>query len=499
MPGAGVRPEPMKTLKNLWQKIKNNRKFRCGGFSVLLSACAVLLFLLLSALSDSLESRYALTADLSFNAATTISDTTEAVLDQLHKPVHVYAVIPEDGANETLLSLLERYAARTGKLTYSRESIVKNPMLLTRFQDAISEKEITSDCLIVSCPENGRARVLTEDDYYVYSYNSSTGFFDEAGYTYEKSLTEAVLYVSQDDLPTLQILEGHGEMTQSDAMYLEETLLSANYLLKRVNLNAGDALDAESPLLLLSPQHDLTDAETEMLTAFGAEGGDLFIVTQYSDPMDLKNFNALLRAYGVESLPGLVIAEEEDRASYYADTPVWLLPYMRECSATEALLESGKDILLLAGSRAFALPESRDTDLSLYAVLETGKAYIRNDLDGAGLSTRQESDLSGYFPVAVWTDKVYANGNISHAFICGNATVFTDYWTIHNTDSTAFLLQMLRSLQGKSPVSLDILPINALRDGLRLTDLTPAVIVTAAVPLLIVLMALLILLPRKNL
>ena len=53
--------------------------------------------------------------------------------------------------------------------------------------------------------------------------------------------------------------------------------------------------------------------------------------------------------------------------------------------------------------------------------------------------------------------------------------------------------------QGKSPVNLDILPINALRDGLRLTDITPAVIVTAAVPLMVVALALMILLPRKNL
>ena len=489
----------MKNIKKLWEKIKNNRKFRCGGFSALLTACAVALFLLLSALSDGLESRFALTKDLSFNAATTIGDTTKAVLDQLSRPVHVYAVIPQDGKNETLLSLLERYAARTARFTYSEESIVKNPVLLTRFEDALSGKEVSSDCLIVSCPETGRARVLTEDDYYVYSYNTQTGFFDEAGYTYEKSLTEAVLYVSQDDLPTLQILEGHGEMNESDTAYLEETLLSANYLIRRVNLNAGDVLDAESPLMIFSPRYDLTPEETETLLAFGADGGDFFILSQYSDPADLPNFNSLLRAYGVEILPGLVIASETDRASYYADTPVWLLPYMVECEATSPLLEAGKDILLLAGTRAFAPTESRDTSLSLYAVLETGAAYILRDLTGSDLSAPPEDVQTDFYPVAVWTDKIYPNGSLSHAFLCGNATVFTDYWTIHNTDSTAFLLQMMRSLQGKSPVNLDILPINALRDGLRLTDITPAVIVTAAVPLIIVALALMILLPRKNL
>lgn len=491
----------MKTssLHSLWQNVGSNRKFRCGGLSVLLSACAVILFLLFSVLSDGLESRYALTADLSFNAATTIGETTKAVLAQLEKDVHIFAVIPEDGANETLLSLLERYAAQTEKLTVSRESILKNPVLLTQFEDAIGEREVSSDCLIVSCPETGRARVLTEDDYYVYSYNTDTGFFDEAGYTYEKSVTEAILYVSQDALPTLQLLTGHGEMNESDTAYLEDTLRSANYLVRRVNLAAGDTLNPESLLMILSPMYDLSDGEMETLLQFGAAGGDFFLISQYADPTDLDNWNALLRAYGAESLPGLVIADEKDTASYYADTPVWLMPYMRECEATAPLLEAGKDILLLAGGRAFTLPEKNDTDLSVYAVLETGMAYIRDYTDGVSLSEKQEGDPEGYFPLAVWTDKMYPDGTLSHAFLCGNASVFTDYWTIHNTDSTAFLLQMIRSLQGRESVDLEILPINALRDGLTMNDLTPAVIVTVMIPLMILLGALLVLLPRKNL
>lgn len=489
----------MKKIKEWMAKCRNSRKLRCGGFSVLLSVCAALVFLGVSALADGLEKKYALTADLSFNAATTLSDTTKNVLSSLEKPVHVYMLVPEEGPNETLLSLLERYAAATEKLTWSRESIRKNPVLLTRFKDVLGENEVTSDCLIVSCPETGRARVLTEDDYYVFSYNAETGFFNEAGYTYEKSLTEAVLYVSQEELPTVQLLSGHGEFSGADIAEMEDTLVSANYLLKTVNLSAGDALDASAPLMILCPRYDLSDAELAQIMAFAGAGGDLFIVTEYTDPDGLENLNALLRAYGAEIRPGLVIATEDDPGSYYADTPVWLVPYMQECEATLPLLTAGKDILLLAGARAFSLPEKNDTDLMVYSVLETGKAYIRSLTDGTNDSSQQPNDPVGYFPLAVWTDKVLPDGTVSHAFICGNLTVFTDYWTIRNTDSTAFLLQMLRSLQGRDPVNLDILPINALRDGLRLNDLTPAVIVTVMIPLLVVVFALMVLLPRRNL
>ena len=58
---------------------------------------------------------------------------------------------------------------------------------------------------------------------------------------------------------------------------------------------------------------------------------------------------------------------------------------------------------------------------------------------------------------------------------------------------------MVRSLQGREPVNLDILPKNALRDGLTLGSMAPAIIAVVLLPLLVALGAALVLLPRKNL
>ena len=489
----------MKRLKDIFQKIKNNRKLRCGGFSAALTAGVVVCMILAVALADGLESRYALQVDCSFNGETTQCATTNAVLSQLEKDVHVYAVIPEEGENATLLSLLERYAAASSHVSYSKESLLKNPVLLAQFSDAIGENEVSTDCMIVSCPETGRTRVLGENDYYTYSYNLEGGYFEEAGFTYEKSLTEAILYVSQDTLPTLQILSGHGELGAGDTANMESVLVSANYLVKRVNLLSGDTLDPESPLMILSPRYDFSQAELTKLMDFARAGGDFFIVSQYSDPTGLENYEALLRSYGVRAYPGLVIAKETNPDSYYADLPVYLMPYMQETAATLPLLNAGKDILLLGGARAFHLPEEEIQGVTVLPVLMTGDAYIRNYEDGVSLSDQQETDEEGAFPLALWADKMFEDGTVSHAFALGNMSLFEDYWVQNNTDSTAFLLQMVRSLQGKDPVNLNILPKNALRDSLSLGSLTPAVIVIVLLPLLVLLGAALVLLPRKNL
>ena len=284
---------------------------------------------------------------------------------------------------------------------------------------------------------------------------------------------------------------------KADTAAMEELLISANYQVQWVSLNK-DTLDTESPLMILSPYFDFSEQELNQLTEFAMAGGDFLIATQYSDPVNMENFNALLRMYGVESLPGLVVADEEDKDSYYADTPVWLMPYMLETAATLPLIENAMDILLFPGARAFEMLDDQPNTL-VQPVLETGKAYISSGyLNGLDDISMQPGDREGYFPVAVWTDKMFDDGTLSHALVLGNVDVLTDSWLHNNTHASAFLLQMIQSLQGKAAVQLDIVPRNAVREGLGLGNITPAIVATVLLPLLILIGALLVLVPRKS-
>ena len=489
----------MQRIKAFFGNIRNNRTFRCGGFSIALTAAVVIVALLLGALSDSVEKRFALQADFSFNGATTQGEVTKAVLAQLDKDVRLYAVIPVGGGDETLLSLLDRYDAASDMVTVKRESLLSNPALPTLYTDASGETQVTDDCLIVTCEETGRTRILSAQDYVLYSYNMETGYFDEDSYSYEKSVTEAILYVSQDDVPLIQILSGHGEMDASETAILEDTLVSANYQVRRVNLAAGDALNPESVLMILAPRYDFSQREIEQLMAFAQAGGDFFIVSQYSDPLTLDNYQAFLKAYGIEAYPGLVIAKAEDRDSYYAESQAILMPYMQETDATRTLLAAGEDILLLSAARAFKDPAYPPDGVALSPVLVTGQAYIRDIDDGLNVVDQQPTDEEGRFVVAMWSDKMFDDGTVSSALVLGDATLFLNYWMQSSTSSTPFLMQMLRSLQGQDPVNLDILPKTAQRNGLTLGNLTPALIVTIMLPLLVLLGAVLVLWPRKNL
>ncbi|MBR6752888.1 MAG: Gldg family protein [Clostridia bacterium] len=489
----------MKKMKAFFKKLTQNRKLRCGGYSVLLTVLAVAICLGGIALADRLEEKYALTADFSYNAATTQGEVTRHVLSGLEKKVHIYALMPEGGENDTLLQLLNRYDASSDWVTVSYDRILENPALLNKFATDIGNKKITRDCLIVWCEENNRARVLDEDDYYLYTdYDIETGTVTAGQILYEKRITEAILFVTGDELPGVQVLAGHGELTKADVALMEDLLVSANYRVEWLVLDNGDVPDPQSPLMILRPVYDFTEKELQILTDYARAGGDFFIAANYDDPLNMENYNALLRSYGVEAYPGIVVAQADDLDAYYADMPDFLMPYMQETNATLPLIESARDRLIMPRTRAFRILPMEGSYTHVYPMLETGRAYIRNLTDGLDTTQQQPTDESGYFNIALWTDKMYEDGTLSHAVIIGNADLFCNDALLNNTDSGVFLLQMMRALQGKDPVNLDIVPKNGVREGLKLDKITPAVLVTFLLPVLVICGAMMVLLPRKS-
>ena len=81
----------------------------------------------------------------------------------------------------------------------------------------------------------------------------------------------------------------------------------------------------------------------------------------------------------------------------------------------------------------------------------------------------------------------------------GNAAMFTEEWIYENTYQDAFLRALLRGLGTSQPVALDISLKSASRAGLGLASLTWAVWAAALLPLLVLIAALAILLPRRHL
>ena len=72
--------------------------------------------------------------------------------------------------------------------------------------------------------------------------------FRLSGLAYEKSIVEALLYVTMDTVPGIRILSGHGELGETETIYMEDYLRSHHFEVTRVNLLSGDSLSPDAPV-----------------------------------------------------------------------------------------------------------------------------------------------------------------------------------------------------------------------------------------------------------
>lgn len=473
-------------------------KWRHGKLSALLMACFLIVCVLLNVGVKALEDEYGWRRDMSFNGYATTGEETKKVLDRLEKDVELYLLYQSGSMDTQVLQLLNRYEVLSEHVSVQTTDIVKNPGVLSRFQGDL-ESAPEADTVIVNCPDTGRYKLLNYSDFLTSGYDIETGAFLPEGLSYEKSLTEAIMYVAEDVIPTIGILQGHGEMSMDSLSVMTEFLKSNNYDCVSVTLLTGDSLEGIDMLLIASPQNDLTDTELAQLTAFAKEGGTFFITRDFTDPIDaMPNYLSFLKSYGVVPIPGVVVAGEEDTGSYYGER-LQLLPYMETLDMTLPLIQNGLDILLMPAACAFETPVEGDASLTTGTVLKTGPhAYIRSLTDGNDSIERQPDDPVGEWSVALFAHRMHASGNVSRLFAAGSSLLFTSEYIYQVSYPEEFLLMLMGQLMPEKTVSLDIMASSALRPALTAGSQAAGIALIVAVPLLVVMAGLCVLLPRRN-
>ncbi len=485
----------------LWKKgivTLRKPKWRHGGYGAALLGGFVTACVLLNIGVQSLEDSYGWKQDYSFNGYTATGEETQKVIDTLADEIDLYLLYQSGDMDSQLYTVLERYQLLSDLITVLPTDIAQNPGILTRFESNVTGSSLEADSVVVSCEATGRYKVLTYDDFVTQGYNVEEGTFEIAGLAYEKKLTEALVYVTQTDIPLVGILQGHGELTPDTLANLTDFLQSNNYDSQAVDLLAGDTLASVDLLLIADPQKDFTSDEIDAIKAFAQAGGSLFVMRDYTDPVNLPNYQSLLASYGVVPISGVVVAGEEDEGSYYGDR-IYLLPYFNEMEFTQPLISGSMDVLLLAGACAFETPEQTDNSLSTATVLKSGpNAYIRDPDDGSTTIDYQEGDRKGEMTLAILSARMHADGSISRLFAIGNSTVFTDEYMYQRTFNEEFILQLMGELLPQKTVSLDIMAKSAFHPELTAGSVSTGIALLAAIPLMVLLAAVLVLLPRRN-
>ena len=259
---------------------------------ILLAASAVAL----NIGAERLEKRYGLRRDYSFNSISTHSEVTRDTLEHLEHPVHLYALFRKGNEDAPLLELLDRYAAATGLVTWEQADPALNPALISRFSTDTSTPG--EDSLIVFCEETGRWRTLGPEDYVSVSMDAETGEYSYSGLTYERSITNAISWVTRETVPKVVIVQGHGELDGNTVQHFDGLLTANRFEVTYVDLADPDYIpDPEDLLVFFSPQKDLNEEEIAKVKEFAALGGSFLFTCDYTDPVEkMPGYAALLRS-----------------------------------------------------------------------------------------------------------------------------------------------------------------------------------------------------------
>jgi len=317
---------------------------------------------------------------------------------------------------------------------------------------------------------------------------------------YEQQITSAIAYVTRDTVPTLHIATGHGELGE-DSMSAFTTLLTNNHYdvafekLSDMTFASGDVL------CILSPVKDYTDAEMDIIRAYVQGGGAVLFSCDYTDPIEnMPNVLSLLRSYGFLPESGLVMASPDETDTFYNNNRLALLPEMQATDVTLEMMLNGRTAMLMVASRGFDPSPESDNSLLVDAVLTTSAKSYLVDTTASRLSiTQSDSDKTGPFALALQAKRFTDTGDVSRAFIIGSSALLTEEQLFTMTDGEEFLVRAVSFLTGDDSIDTSIMVKTALRPGLSVNALSLGSVVLVGLPILVLLAAVIILLPRRNL
>lgn len=422
------------------------RAFRVGGYSVAAAAIVVFLAVVANILVNALP---ASVTQLDTTAGTlyTLSQETEDILDGLEQDVTIYWIVQSGQEDETLGTLLDRYAARSNYVTL--ETI--DPDVSPNFLQEYVSGTVYNNSLIVESGD--RNTYVSYEDIYEYSYSSDYSSYD-VSFAGESSLTSAIDYVLSDTLPKLYTLTGHGEDDLSTSF--QSAVEQQNIEVADLSLLTEESVPEDADCLLINgPDSDLSQDEAEAIQAYLDTGGDLIVLTDPAqDGQDLTNLEALMGEYGMTANDGVVI--EGDTANYALGSPFYLLPNLESHSITSPLQEGGYYILL-ALAQGITVEESPRDGLTVESLLTTSDAAY-SKIAGYSMETysKEEGDIDGPFSLAAIATDTLEDGSESHVIWVGSTSLLDDQYNqqISGANQDFFLNCVGWTCEGEEGVSI---------------------------------------------
>lgn len=338
--------------------------------------------------------------DLTANSLYTLSDQTRRIAASLDRDVSLYLLATAGNEDATIIRFLNNYAALSDHIHVETVDPNVMPTFLKGYD--LEAARLYQNSVIVD--SEGKYRLVSYDeiyvtdysmDYYSYSYNMTTEF---AG---ENAITNAIHYVTSDNLPKVYLLSGHGEAELSDSV--TEMIQQDNMESATISLISSDAVPEDAAAVLINvPSSDLGDDETDILISYLQAGGNVILLTDYIDEGKMPNVLRLTSAMGLSVENGIII--EGDRNMRLSRYPHYILPEMESHEITDALISGGYYILTPI---AQPITEIEGSDATVTWLLTTSNAaYAKLAALDMKTTEKEDGDTDGPFHVGAVSENV---------------------------------------------------------------------------------------------
>lgn len=464
-----------------------------GVYRVLCAVAALAAVVCLNVLAQSLQRRFHLQADLSYNALTTLSDSTLSILHDLQEDITLYVARVDGIADTQVESVAEQYAFESSRIHVSYIEPDQEPVLMGNANpEGVS---ISAGTVVVAGQDGSSLRLLPVEDFTLYGTTSYNGkeYTYKAGYQYEKLLDQAILGVTRERVARACFVQGHGEFSAGECAVFMQLLEDNGWQTETLQGALALPEAGSSVVILCSPTKDITQEESEALREYLRQGGSLMITRDPGTVLNTPCLDAFLSYYGISYANQLVIANPGDASAYYPGNPTLMVS---EHGDHEALgsLSSQEDAVIISPQCVPVQPAGMArNELQTGTLLSSREDAYAVNLNDSGRATIEQraDDPVGRFSTAVAVSRVWDWENRSadsRLVALGSTSIVNNSAFNQSFYNAEFALNVMNWLLKDENASLDIVFKAAVRDALKLPSqqtLYMLAAVLAAIPLVI--------------
>ena len=471
-------------------KLTNNKKFKYGSLSILLTALLIVVVILLNVAITALFSSklwYIYNVDGDILEISEVTDNLFAAhVDEKQDKIEIVFMTDEDRVNSVnaymkqIHELAKLYEKRYDFITVKYLDYANDPQQWLTDYRKQENKAINSEYVIVKKAESDSAiKALHYNNFLATDSSKNNAVFAFAG---ERRFTMSILSLYAGNT-VAYLTTGHGEVTLDKLSEFKHILEDTGFTVKTIDLSKDEIAPEAELIIIAGPVKDFNDITTGTdeigkLEAFCARKGSLMTFLDPGTVDEMDNLCEFLALRGITYNNDLVY--EDADYSLPGNSQNMIGTFVNDGKAGSGLtagirdMNDVKTLLRKTGTITINRSGQGHTDSSVVATGVSAVLTTSKDAQIENYATHEKTDVSNA-PVMVLMEQKWAEGNntlISYILSCGTSDFISDSSLTGSYVNDTIMYTTLRAMVSKNTPEdvINIEFINYANTSLSITE-----------------------------